>query len=80
MHPDDLRAIAVATANLVDEKIQASLVDFKEMVRLAGDAGHAAITRADQVETKLEDHETRIRKLERLRFHEDDAPMRAAGE
>jgi hypothetical protein len=73
MHPEDIQAIAAATANLVDGKIG----EIKALIQQSVDAGHAAITRADQVETTLSKHDRAIRRLWREQgLPEDDFPLR----
>ena len=76
MHPEDIQAIAVHTAGLIDAKIG----EIKAIVQRSLDAGHAAVTRAAQAEDRLEQLDWAVRKVWReVGLPEDDFPRRHTG-
>jgi hypothetical protein len=80
MHPEDIQAMGVAVATLVEAKIAEAVDEMKDLVRQAVDAGHAGITRAAQVEETLSKHDRAIRRLWREQgLPEDDFPLRNTG-
>lgn len=79
MTPEEIQALGMAVANLVDAKVQAGLSEMKTLARQCTDAGHAAITRAGQVEEALDRHERCIRRLWNHQFPEDEFPLRGIG-
>jgi hypothetical protein len=65
MSPEERQAFAVAVAGLIEAKLAEAVKEMKTYAAQAGDAGHAAITRAEQLETIVDDHERRLAALER---------------